>query len=238
MSDDQDMDTVEGSNEAWREGIQRLRARLIEEAPENLDRVDDLVRLRRNLSEFIDPIEASLLGYDPDEEGFEAVFGDTFLEETIGLVENLPKLLTSLGLETGDIRKVVSDGMELLVRYDPELELVSISTGERTQIWYLLGEPSGGAVGVTTDHRVVHVRVANEMLPLRGPQYDPKTDVLTLRDPSRSLETPVQVTENGPLVGHFALATPDQEDDALIRLDVRLASVWFDAVAESFDSRP
>ena len=68
--------------------------------------------------------------------------------------------------------------------------------------------------------------------------YDSTTDVLTLGDQSGSLETPVHVTENGPLVGYFAQATSKEEDYHLIGLDVRLASVWFSAVDEDLGSRP
>ena len=147
-------------------------------------------------------------------------------------MENLSTLLASLGLETGGMRKVTYAGMELQVRYDPYLESVSLGTGERSHTWYLLDESSGGIVGMTPDHRVVHVAVSSEMLPLRGPYYDPTTDVMTLRDPSRGLETPGRVIENGPLVGYLALATSEAEDYHLIGLDIRLASVWFGVLEE------
>ena len=199
MSDEQEMDTAE----MWRGGVRERRARLTEEAPELLGGVDVLVRLRGNLDRFIEPIESSLEGYDPNDPGPEGTFGDIFLEETIALMENLPTLLASLGLETGGMLKVVSHGMELQVRYDPYLQSVSIGTGERSRAWYLLDEP-GGVVGLTADHRVVHVGVSSDMFPLRAPQYDPVTDVLSLRDPSSGVETPDHVTENGPLVGYLA----------------------------------
>ena len=238
MRDEREMDSVEEDVKAWQEGIQGLRTRLAEEAPEHLGRVDDLVRLRGNLSLFIDNIESSLEGYDPDDEGPEGVFGDTFLEKTVGLMEILPELLTSLGLETGGIRRVVHNGMELQVRYDPELESVSLSTGERSEARYLLNDPSGAIVGITSDHRIAHVGVPSEMLPLCGPHYDSTTDVLTLGDQSRGLETPVHVTENGPLVGYLTQANPKEEDYYLIGLDVRLASVWFNTIVEDFNSGP
>ncbi len=230
---------------AWQKGIQGLRTRLAEEAPEHLGRVDDLVRLRGNLSHFIDNIESSLEGYDPVDEGLEGVFGDTFHEKTVGLMEILPELLTSLGLETGGIRRVVHNGMVLQVRYDPELESVSLSTGERSEARYLFNDPSGAIVGITSDHRIAHVGVPSEMLPLCGPHYDSTTDVLTLGDQSRGLgdqsrglETPVHVTENGPLVGYLTQANSQEEDYYLIGLDVRLASVWFNTIVEHFNSGP
>ena len=194
MSDERDTNSVEEDVKAWQEGIQGLRTRLAEEAPEHLGRVDDLVRLRGNLPLSIDAIESSLEGYDPDDEYPEGVFGDTFLEETVGLMVTLPELLTSLGLEPGGMRRVVHDGMELQVRYDSELESVSLSTGERSEAWYLLDDPSGAVVGITADHGVVHVRVPSEMLPLHGPRYDPATDVPALRDPSSGAGTPAHFT--------------------------------------------
>ena len=75
MSDEREMGTDEESAQAWREGIQKLRMRLTEETQEHPDKVDDLIRLRGNLSFFIEPIESSLLGYDPDDPGPEGVFG-------------------------------------------------------------------------------------------------------------------------------------------------------------------
>ena len=169
MGDERETNPVEEDVKAWQEGIQGLRTRLAEEAPEHLGRVDDLVRLRGNLSHFIDAIEASLEGYDPDDEGPEGVFGDTFLEETAGLMEILPELLGALGLETGGTRRVVHNGMELQVRYDPELESVSLSTGERSEVRYLFDDTPGVIVGITADHKLVHVGVPSEMLPLCGP---------------------------------------------------------------------
>ena len=130
--------------------------------------------------------------------------------------------------------KVVSHGMELQVRYDPYLQSISIGTGERSRAWYLLDEPDG-VVGLTADHRVMHVGVSSDMFPLRAPQYDPVTDVLSLRDPSSGVETPDHVTENGPLVGYLARVASGEEDYHLIGLDIRLASAWFGAIAEDFD---
>ena len=66
----------------------------------------------------------------------------------------------------------------------------------------------------------------------------PTTDVLTLRDQSRGLETPVHVTENGPLWDISPKLTPKRRDYYLTGLDVRLASVWFNAIAEDFNSGP
>lgn len=67
MSHEQETNPVEEDVKAGQEGMQGLRTRLAEEAQEHLGSVDDLVRLRGNLSNFIDTTEASLEGYDPDD---------------------------------------------------------------------------------------------------------------------------------------------------------------------------
>ena len=158
-----------------------------------------------------------------------AFYRDNLADENVAL----PVLLADLGLETGGIQKLVAEGMELHAPYDPDQELLTLGTGERSQHRFLLDDVSEGAVGLSADYRVVYLGISNRMLPLREPHYDAATDVLSLRDPSRGLETPTHVTENGPLVGYFAQASHDEDEYELVGFEVRAASRWFNAIGAS-----
>ena len=74
----------------WSDKIEEIREDVIALTPEYLDRLDELVWLRARLLDYVEAIEATILGYDPSDPGPEAVFGDTTLMETIEVMANLP----------------------------------------------------------------------------------------------------------------------------------------------------
>ena len=73
----------------WSDKIEEIREAIIARTPEHLDRYDGLVWLRARLMDYEEAIEATILGYDPDDPGPEAVFGDTTLMETMVVMATL-----------------------------------------------------------------------------------------------------------------------------------------------------
>ena len=76
-----------------------------------------------------------------------AFYRDNLADENVVL----PVLLADLGLETGGIQKLVAEGMVLHAPYDPDQELLTLGTGERSQHRFLLDDVSEGAVGLSAE---------------------------------------------------------------------------------------
>ena len=74
----------------WSDKIEEIRKEVVALTPEYLDRYDELVWLRARLLDYVEAIEATILGYDPSDPETEAVFGDTTLMETIEVIMTLP----------------------------------------------------------------------------------------------------------------------------------------------------
>ena len=51
----------------WSDKIEEIREAIIARTPEHLDRYDGLVWLRARLMDYEEAIEATILGYDPDD---------------------------------------------------------------------------------------------------------------------------------------------------------------------------
>ena len=89
----------------WADKIGEIQDKIEAQTPEYLDRYDDLVWLRARLMDYTEAIEATILGYDPDNPGPEAVFGDTTLEETIEIMATLPTVPEDVNRLLESIRK-------------------------------------------------------------------------------------------------------------------------------------
>lgn len=83
--------------------IRDIKGRLQVKNPEYIERFDELVELRGNLLEYVDAIEASIEGYDPDDwHGMESSFGDSVMEDTIRLLRTLPTIPADMSNYVGD----------------------------------------------------------------------------------------------------------------------------------------
>lgn len=80
----------EATPRRWSDKIEEIRNEVIALTPKYLDRYDELVWLRARLLDYVEAIEATIMGYDPRDPGPEAVFGDTTLMETIEVMTTLP----------------------------------------------------------------------------------------------------------------------------------------------------
>ena len=85
----------EDNEDLWKERIPRIRRAVAERAPEFSQRVDNLARLLSYLEDYHQAVLASIDGYDPDDPerpDFESTFGDSTMEEMIGLIRSLPTI--------------------------------------------------------------------------------------------------------------------------------------------------
>ena len=96
----------------WADKIGEIRDKMEAQTPVYLDRYDDLVWLRARLMDYTEAIEATILGYDPDDPGPEAVFGDTTLEETIEVMATLPTVPADVNRLLESIRESSDNGGE------------------------------------------------------------------------------------------------------------------------------
>ena len=93
MSGEINYQGFEDTSWRWSDKIEKIREEVIDLTPEYLDRYDELVWLRARLLDYVEAIEATILGYDPSDPGPEAIFGDTTLMETIEVLATLPPFL-------------------------------------------------------------------------------------------------------------------------------------------------
>ena len=103
----------------WADKIGEIQDKIEAQTPEYLDRYDDLVWLRARLMDYTEAIEATILGYDPDNPGPEAVFGDTTLEETIEIMATLPTVPEDVNRLLESIRKPSEGEAETQMENNP-----------------------------------------------------------------------------------------------------------------------
>ena len=83
------MDAANLEDRNWSEILTEIRDSLETANPDLLCRFDELTELRGTLLDYVEAIEASLLGFDPKDEYGEAAFGDTTMLRTIHLLTSL-----------------------------------------------------------------------------------------------------------------------------------------------------
>ena len=85
----------EDNEDLWKERIPRIRQAVAERTPEFSQRVNNLAHLLSYLGDYHQAVLASINGYDPDDPerpDFESTFGDSTMEEMIGLIRSLPTI--------------------------------------------------------------------------------------------------------------------------------------------------
>lgn len=85
----------EDNEDLWKERIPRIRQAVAERTPEFSQRVNNLAHLLSYLEDYHQAVLASITGYDPDDPerpDFESTFGDSTMEEMIGLIRSLPTI--------------------------------------------------------------------------------------------------------------------------------------------------
>ena len=95
-----DEDKFEGKN--WSEILTEIRDSLELDNSDLLWRFDELTELRGKLLDYVEAIEASLLSFDPEDDYFEAAFGDVSMLRTI-------QLLCSLNIIPGRLEDLMGE---------------------------------------------------------------------------------------------------------------------------------
>ena len=104
-------DKFEGKN--WSEILTEIRDSLEADNSELLWRFDELTELRGTLLDYIEAIEATLLSFDPEDDYFEAAFGDVGMLRTI-------QLLCSLHMIPGRIDDLMGEERAAVWRAEQE----------------------------------------------------------------------------------------------------------------------